>query len=195
MIEDEKTGISFVDPGMVEMIPIDRIKVYQKNAKKHTPEQIEQIKNSIEAFGMDDPIAVWSEENIIVEGHGRYLALRSMGFSGEVPVIRLDHLSDEQRRAYALAHNKLTMNTDFNTDQLEAELDDLAQFFEMADFGFDLGDGDQQVETAVIVEDDAPEPKEGETCCQRGQIWVLGCHRLMCGDSTNRSEVEKLRGG
>jgi len=65
----------------------------------------------------------------------------------------------------------------------------------MADFGFDLGDGDQQVETAVIVEDDAPEPKEGETCCQRGQIWVLGCHRLMCGDSTNRSEVEKLRGG
>ena len=160
MIEDKITGISFVDPSEVEMVPIDRIRVYEKNAKRHTPEQIEQIKNSIEAFGMDDPIAVWSEENIIVEGHGRYLALRAMGFSGDVPVIRLDHLTDEQRKAYALAHNKLTMNTDFNLEQLEAELDELSAFFDMADFGFDLGEEDRKADW--FESGDKGEAREGE---------------------------------
>lgn len=194
MIEDEKTGLFFIDPTQVEMIPIDKLKLYKRNAKKHTPEQIEQIVNSIKTFGMNDPIAVWGDENVIVEGHGRYMALRSLGEQGEVPCIRLDHLTDEQRKAYALAHNQLTMNTGWDDALLLPELDELGDFFDMGDFGFDLGE-DEEHAPAEIVEDDAPEVDEVEPCCKRGQIWVLGCHRLMCGDSTNRSDVDKLLGG
>ena len=136
MVEGE-SGVFMIDPSMVELIPISEIKPYERNAKKHTQEQIDQIINSIKAFGMNDPIGVWGKENIIVEGHGRYLALREMGESGEVPVIHLDNLTDEQRKAYALAHNKLTMNTGFDFDKLEAELDELNELFDMTDFGFD----------------------------------------------------------
>lgn len=135
MIESE-TGMMFIDPTQIEMIPIGELKLYKRNAKKHTPEQIEQIVNSIKAFGMNDPIAVWGDENVIVEGHGRYLALRSLGEQGEVPCIRLDHLTDEQRKAYALAHNQLTMNTGWDDELLLPELDELGDFFDMSDFGF-----------------------------------------------------------
>ena len=141
MIESE-TGMMFIDPTQIEMIPIGKLKCYKRNAKKHPAEQIEQIKNSIEAFGMNDPIAVWGDDNVIVEGHGRYLALRSIGEQGEVPCIRLDHLTDEQRRAYALAHNQLTMNTDFDDAFLLPELAELGDFFDMSDFGFGFDDDD-----------------------------------------------------
>lgn len=137
-----KSGAFMIDPSMVDMIPIGEIKPYKRNAKKHPQEQIDQIINSIKAFGMNDPIGVWGEENIIVEGHGRYLALREMGESGEVPVIHLDNLNDEQRKAYGLAHNKLTMNTNFDFSVLESELENLDEFFDMADFGFENFDTD-----------------------------------------------------
>lgn len=197
MVESEKTGIFYVDPSMVDMIPISAIKPYKRNAKKHPQEQIEQIINSINAFGMNDPIGVWGEDNVIVEGHGRYLALKEMGESGLVPVIHLDNLTDEQRKAYALAHNQLTMNTGWDDELLLPELDELGDIFDMSDFGFNLDDEEtaNNATPAEIVEDDAPEVDEVEPCCKRGQIWVLGCHRLMCGDSTNRSDVAKLLGG
>ena len=194
MIEDEKTGLFFIDPTQVEMIPIDRLKLYKRNAKKHTPEQIEQIVNSIKAFGMNDPIAVWGDENVIVEGHGRFMALRSLGEQGEVPCIRLDHLTDEQRKAYALAHNQLTMNTGWDDELLLPELDELGDFFDMADFGFDL-EGEEEHAPAEIVEDEAPELDEVESVCKRGQVWQLGAHRLMCGDSTDAEDVARLMDG
>ena len=194
MVESDKTGIFYVDPSMVDMIPISEIKPYKRNAKKHPQEQIEQIINSIKAFGMNDPIGVWGAENTIVEGHGRYLALREMGESGLVPVIHLDNLTDEQRKAYALAHNKLTMNTDFDESALSLEMDDLSDFFDMSEFGFET-DEEEDKKAAEIVEDEAPELDEVESVCKRGQVWVLGAHRLMCGDSTNRSEADKLLGG
>lgn len=158
MVEDEKTGVLFVVPSMVEMIPITELTLYKKNAKKHTAEQIEQIKNSIEAFGMNDPIAVWGDKNVIVEGHGRYLALRSIGETGEVPCIRLDHLTDEQRKAYALAHNQLTMTTGFDDALLLPELEELADIYDMSDFGFDLGEdipggGMQETYNAISLND------------------------------------------
>lgn len=104
----------------IEKVGIDEIKVYENNAKIHTAEQIEQIKKSIKQFGNNDPIAI-DENNVIIEGNGRYLALKEMGIK-EVEVIRLIHLNEEQKRAYILVHNKLTMNTEFDIDLLEEEL-------------------------------------------------------------------------
>ena len=104
--------------------------------QRNTPgEQIEQIKNSILQFGNNDPIAVWGDNNIIVEGHGRYIALQQLGYE-EAECIRLDHLSEEERRAYTLAHNKLTMNTGWDFNVLALELEKLSDI-DMSDFGFE----------------------------------------------------------
>ena len=119
----------------VEYLNINELKPYKNNAKIHTAEQIEQIKNSIQKFGMIDPVGIWKDE--IVEGHGRLIACKELNIT-EVPIIRLDHLTDEERKAYTLAHNKLTMNTDFDIDILNDELDNILNI-DMSDFGFDLG--------------------------------------------------------
>ena len=121
----------------IEYIPTEELKTYAGNAKVHTAEQVEQIKESIREFGFNDPIAVW-HGNEIIEGHGRLIASIELGID-TVPIIRLDDLTDEQRRAYMLVHNKLTMNTDFDFDLLQQELDDLDDM-DMEKFGFeDLG--------------------------------------------------------
>ena len=120
----------------IEYVDIDSIKRYKNNAKLHPREQIEQIKKSIQEFGNNDPIAVWHNE--IVEGHGRYDALKELG-EKEIPIIRLDNLTDEQRKAYTLVHNKLTMNSDFDMETLNLELESIADI-DMTDFGFDLFD-------------------------------------------------------
>ena len=119
----------------IEYLPIDSLKPYENNAKEHPQEQIDQIIASIEQFGMNDPIGIWGEERLIVEGHGRLLALQQMGET-EAPTIRLDHMTDEQRRAYTLAHNKTTMNSGFDMDILVEELESLD--IDMGTFGFDL---------------------------------------------------------
>ena len=103
----------------IEYVPIDSIKPYKRNAKLHPDEQVEQICNSIKETGFNDPIGIWHEQ--VVEGHGRLLAAKKLGMK-EVPIIRLDELTDEQRRAYALAHNKLTMNSGFDIELLDMEL-------------------------------------------------------------------------
>ena len=118
-------------------LKINDLKPYDKNAKIHTKEQVEQIKKSIEEFGMNDPIAVWGKENLIVEGHGRLEALKELGYD-EVDCIRLDHLTDEERKAYTLVHNKLTMNTDFDFSLLDEELESIEEI-DMTEYGFDLG--------------------------------------------------------
>ncbi len=115
-------------------LKINDITPYEKNAKIHTEAQIEQIKKSIQEFGMNDPISVWGENNTIVEGHGRLEALKQLGYT-EVDCIRLDHLTDEERKAYTLAHNKINMNTGFDIDLLDEELDSIEDI-DMSDFGF-----------------------------------------------------------
>lgn len=121
---------------------IENIIPYENNAKIHTKEQIEQIKNSILQFGNNDPIAI-DENNTIIEGHGRYFALKELGYS-DVDVIKLTHLDEEKKRAYILVHNKLTMNTDFDFKLLQDELDCLN--IDMSQFGFDI-DFDIEKET------------------------------------------------
>ena len=173
----------------IEYVDINSIKPYKNNAKLHPKEQIEQIKKSIEQFGMDDPIGIWKDE--IVEGHGRLIACKELGYT-EVPIIRLDHLTDEERKAYTLAHNKLTMNSDFDLDILQEELDNF-DTIDMSDFGFDL-DFDIDDEEQEIVEDEVPEVPE-EPKAKLGDIYQLGNHRLMCGDSTSEIDVSKLMNG
>jgi hypothetical protein len=116
----------------VEYVPTDRLKTYANNAKIHTAEQIEQIKRSIQEFGFNDPIAVW-KDNEIIEGHGRLIAALELGIE-DLPIIRLDNLTDEQRKAYTLVHNKLTMNTNFDVELLDLELDSID--IDMEQFGF-----------------------------------------------------------
>ena len=118
----------------VEYVPADSIKPYAGNAKLHPAEQVEQIKKSIARYGFNDPIAVWHDE--IVEGHGRLLAAAELGID-KLPVIRLDGLTDEQRRGYILAHNKLTMNSGFDPELLAVELEKLPEL-DMEQFGFEL---------------------------------------------------------
>jgi len=126
----------------IEYISKHDLKPYANNAKLHPTEQIEQIKSSIREFGFNDPVAVWHDDEII-EGHGRLLAAMQMDEIEKVPVIRLDGLTDEQRRAYMLVHNKLTMNTEFDVDLLNVELDDILDI-DMTDFGFELENEEEQ---------------------------------------------------
>ena len=140
-------------------LKIKDLRKYNKNAKVHTQDQIEQIKKSIEQFGMNDPIAVWGKDNLIVEGHGRLEALKELGYE-EVECIRLDHLSEEERKAYTLVHNKLTMNTDFDFEMLIKELDEIDNI-DMEDFGFDV-DFDLDGEDDLGGGDDIGEEKPNE---------------------------------
>lgn len=122
----------------ITYLPISEIKPYRRNAKKHPADQIRQICDSINQFGMNDPIAIAGDDNEIIEGHGRYLACKDLKID-TVPTIRLDHLTEEQRKAYNLVHNKLTMNSDFDLKLLSEELDDIFNI-DMSDFGFDVED-------------------------------------------------------
>lgn len=115
-------------------VRIEDIKPYKNNAKEHPQEQIEQIKKSIQEFGNNDPIAI-DENDTIIEGHGRYYALQQLGYD-EVECIRLTHLTEEQKKAYILVHNKLTMNTDFDKNVLREELDKLFEKIDMEKYGF-----------------------------------------------------------
>lgn len=121
----------------VEEIGTEELLPYANNAKIHTREQVDQIAKSIEEFGFNDPVAVWEGPGglEIVEGHGRVMAAKKLNIE-QLPVIRLDHLSDEQRRAYTHVHNQLTMNTGWDFETLEAELKDAE--FDFEQYGFDL---------------------------------------------------------
>lgn len=171
----------------VEYVPITEIKPYRRNAKLHPQEQIEQIKNSMKEFGNIDPIGVWHDE--IVEGHGRYEALKQMGVK-EIPIIRLDDLTDEQRRAYSLTHNKLTMNSDFDLALLDTELAEI-ETIDMTLLGFD----DKETEPIQVQEDNAEIETPAEPKAKYGDIYKLGNHRLMCGDSTKAEDVQSLMDG
>lgn len=131
----------------IEYVPIDSIKPYSKNAKLHPQEQIEQIKASIKEFGFKDAVAVWKNE--VMAGNGRLQAAKELGMK-ELPIVRLDDLTDEQRRAYALVHNKLTMNSPFDDGILSEELENILDI-DMEALGFDLlGEDEDETYTKKI---------------------------------------------
>lgn len=173
----------------VEMLPIEALTEYENNARAHGREDIEAIEWSIQQFGFNDPIGVWSADNVIVEGHGRLKAAKNLGMT-EVPVIRLDHMTDEERRAYALAHNKTAELSMWDFGKLDLELAGIHEL-DMTKLGFEPLE-----EIPEISDDDYDfDNTTAENRTQRGQVWLLGNHRLMCGDSANEEDVQKLMGG
>lgn len=174
----------------VEYIPVGKLKPYDKNTRKHEDYDVSQIAKSIEQYGFNDPIGIWGKDNIIVEGHGRLLAAKKLGID-KVPCIRLDDLTDEQRREYAIMHNKTAELSTWDFDLLAAEIDGL----DFSGFDIDWGLPADEEETE-ITEDDPPEvDEEHEPICQLGDIWQLGRHKLICGDSTDKATVERLMDG
>lgn len=166
----------------IEYVPTAELQTYENNAKLHPAEQIEQIKKSIEEFGFNDPIAIW-KDNIIIEGHGRLIAATELGLE-EVPVIRLDNLTDEQRRAYMLVHNKLTMNSGFDFSALSVELQNIFDV-DMFDFGF------SEFEMNTVDEFIAPEGYDKSYDAEYGEGYTMSTTvTIIC---TTNEEVEALR--
>lgn len=123
----------------IEYLPVDSLTPYEGNARKHAPDDIEAIKTSIQNDGFNDPIGIWGKDNVIVEGHGRQLAAKELGME-TVPCIRLDHLTDEQRKEYAIRHNRTAELSAWDFGKLEEELADLdIQGIDMSDLKFDMG--------------------------------------------------------
>lgn len=176
--------------------PVDRLPPYARNPRTHSHEQVIQIASSIAEFGFTAPILVDSKAGIIA-GHGRLLAARKLGLA-EVPVIVLDHLSETQRPAYCIADNKLALNAGWDEELLANELSALEQD------GFNLqvaGFSDQELEELLRDEhagdvdpDAVPEPPD-EAITKPGDLWVLGNHRLLCGDSSKAEDVDRLLAG
>jgi len=183
----------------IELWPLERLKPYDRNARTHSAEQVAQIAASIVEFGFTNPILVDSSDGIIA-GHGRLSAAQELGLK-TVPVVVLDHLSDRQRKAYILADNQLALNAGWDTDLLRSELQDLAeQDFDLSLIGFsddELSDLLPDIEELPPEDADAdavPEPP-ADPVTKPGDVWLLGKHRVMCGDSTSIEAVELLMAG
>lgn len=178
----------------IEQVSIAKLIPYAANSRTHSDAQVAQIAASIREFGWTNPILV-SDKNDIIAGHGRLLAARKLGME-EVPVIVLDHLSKSQQRALVIADNQLALNAGWDMDMLKAEIEDLQlDDFDLNILGFDdkFLDGLLEPEpTAGLTDEDAvPEvPETPKTVL--GDVWVLGNHRLMCGDSTSIDAFDKL---
>ena len=171
----------------IEYKKLKALTPYEKNTKKHDKTQIENVAESIRQYGFVQPIVV-DKNNVIVIGHCRYEAAKKLKLE-TVPCVCVDELTDEQVKALRIVDNKSNespWDMDFLTDEL-AEVD-------LSMFDFDFGIEDE--ENSEIVEDEAPEVDEdAEPITKLGDIWQLGRHRLMCGDSTSIEDVEKLMGG
>lgn len=170
----------------ITKIKLKDIKPYEGNAKKHPAEQIRQIEESIREFGNNDPIAV-DEGNVIIEGHGRYIALRNLGYE-EAECIVLKGLTEEQKNAYRLVHNQLTMNSGWDMETLAKELSEITM--DMTRFDFEIPELD---DIDAVTEDEVP--AERETDIKEGDMFRLGDHTLLCGDSASERDVSRLMEG
>jgi len=171
----------------MQLIEIDLIKPYLNNAKKHPTKQIKQIANSIKEFGFNQPIVI-DKKNEIIVGHGRYLAARELGLK-TVPFVRLENLSKEQVKAYRLADNKLN-ESEWDLKMVIDELKEL----DLKGFNIDLTGFDKD----LLIDSDAKDdviPENVPTVVKLDDVWQLGRHRVMCGDSTQPDAVATLMGG
>ena len=177
--------------------PIDSLIPYAKNARVHDDAQIAQLAGSIKEFGFNNPILI-DKDNGIIAGHGRVMAARKLGLT-EVPTILLDHLNETQRKAYILADNRIAINSTWDNEMLSLELMDIKDDVSLAMLGFNVDELDAllnptQLTDGLTDEDAVPDVPE-EPTTKLGDIYQLGNHRLMCGDSTSIDAVEKLLDG
>jgi DNA modification methylase len=188
----------------IEMWPLERLIPYARNARTHSEAQVAQIAASMLEFGVNNPLLVDSQGGLVA-GHGRLLATRKLGLE-QLPVVVLDHLSDTQRRAYILADNRLAELAGWDTEMLALELSELEGEFDISVMGFDeeevrklLGDVAEDVAQENTGREDTDEDTVPEAPVQpvssHGDIWLLGKHRLICGDSAKSETVSQLMGG
>ncbi|MEE1653549.1 MULTISPECIES: site-specific DNA-methyltransferase [Brachymonas] len=180
----------------IEQWPTAKLLPYARNARTHSEEQVAQIAASIAEFGFTNPILAGSD-GIIVAGHGRLAAAQKLGLE-IVPVVVLDHLSQTQRRALVIADNRIAENAGWDDAMLRIELEALKlEGFELELTGFDVDDlielasGDEPDKEGLTDEDAVPEVSETPVS-RPGDIWIMGQHRLLCGDSTVAESYEKL---
>ena len=173
--------IEIVSKALSELVP------YEKNPRKISDEAVNAVAESIQEFGFKNPILI-DKNNVIVAGHTRRLASLKLGLE-RVPCVVVDDLTPQQIKALRLADNKTNELADWDIGELDLELADLLDM-DMERFGFELPQLDEPTE---VVEDEIPE--EVETRCKLGDIWRLGNHRLLCGDSTDKANVERLMDG
>ncbi len=186
-----------------ELCPITALRPYTNNPRKHSTNQIQQIANSIRQFGWIAPIIV-DEQREVLAGHGRVLAAQQLGLT-QVPIILVDDLTEAEKRAYRLADNKLTENAGWDQNLLKVELTFLMD--PEVDFDVDLtGFTTPEIDACLGLGESAeqdPEggaplpdmPAAGDTVSQRGDLWVLGPHHILCADCRHSSELERLMAG
>lgn len=181
-----------------ENYPVDKLIPYARNSRTHNDEQVAQIVASIKEFGFTNPILIGADD-VIIAGHGRLLAAQRMGLK-EVPVVRLPHLTETQRRALVIADNKIALNAGWDEEMLALEMKELGEMdFDLDLLGFSLDElkelnafGEPKT-TSDTEEDEVPEVPE-EAVTKPGDVWILGEHRLLCGDTTMYDDVKKLMG-
>jgi DNA modification methylase len=183
----------------IEQWPIERLLPYAANARTHPDGQIAQIAGSIAEFGFNVPCLV-DERGVLIAGHGRLLAARRLGLT-DVPVIRLDHLTDAQARAFRIADNQIALNAAWDDALLSAEVARLKEDgidLELLGFGEDeldrLLDGLDAAGGPADGEDSVPEPS-ADPVTRPSDLWLLGEHRLLCGDATRATDIERLLAG
>ena len=165
---------------------------YANNAREHSEEQVLQIASSIKEFGFNNPVLI-DKDNGIIAGHGRLEAAKKLGMT-EVPTIRLEHLTDTQKKAFILADNRIAINSTWDTDLLSLELTDIKDDFDLNMLGFnddEINVLTNPIEELDYEEEEIPEPPV-EPKTKLGDIYQLDNHRLMCGDSTSIDDVDKL---
>jgi hypothetical protein len=185
----------------IEYVDTTRIIPYGNNPKLHKSKQVKQLVNSIEKFEFNNPILV-DEKNVIIAGHGRLLAAEHLKMD-KVPVIRLEHLTEAQKKAYRIADNKLTENGEWDVDLLKLEFLDLENLdldFTLDITGFDMADIDLMIDPELSNKEVKLDEKanavpfipEGEIISQIGDIWQLGKHRIICGDALQEQFYDEL---
>lgn len=171
-----------------ERVAVDTLIPYVNNANIHSDKQITMLASSIREFGFLNPILIDKDKNVLA-GHGRILAAKKLGLT-EVPCVYVEGLTEAQRKAYILADNRLAEFSEWDMDMVNAELEGLEEFeFDIDLIGFELPE-----EIPDDVEDDYEEG-DVEPRAKLGDLWQLGRHRLICGDSTDINVVERLMGG
>lgn len=177
-----------------ENVEIEKLKPYKNNARTHSDEQIEKIAKSMKEFGFINPILVDGNLNVIA-GHGRILGAKKLGMK-EVPCLFIEDLTEEQKRAYIIADNRLAEDAGWDKELLKIELEDLKNMnFDITLTGFELEDFDFSMDETEVIEDEFDETIPEEPTSKKGEIYKLGKHFLMCGDSTDINDVEKLMNG